>query len=89
MGTVPHPVQNCRIPFPPVRIKKDLTTTMAHNFVEHIAGKVVQRIVLTNAPMLTRLTFSFRTGLDFPLSWTSEWMSNSFSCGTGKMAMAG
>jgi hypothetical protein len=62
---------------------------MAHTFIEHIAGKVIQRIVLTDDPMLTKSISSSRTELHFTFSWTSRCGLNSWNCGTGKMATAG
>jgi hypothetical protein len=42
---------------------------MAHTFIEHIAGKVVQRIVLTNDPDAHEIEIQFqdRTGFHIKL----------------------
>ncbi len=42
---------------------------MAHTFIEHVAGKVVQRIVLTNDPDAHEIEIQFqdRTGLHVKL----------------------
>ena len=41
---------------------------MAHTFIEHIAGKVVQRIVLTNDPDAHEIEIQFQDRTGFPHS---------------------
>ena len=47
---------------------------MAHTFIEHIAGKVVQRIVLTNDPDAHEIEIQFqdRTGFHIELDVRME-----------------
>jgi len=47
---------------------------MAHTFIEHIAGKVVQRIVLTNDPDAHEIEIQFqdRTGFHIKLDVRME-----------------